>query len=186
LILANRVGVWGEGVGGLGSGNYLGRRRKATVEESLWLSMREIRCKLADGAAGALAWKWNDGRESSIGYRVANIEGVWIVTLHYRWNDSEDVEIPVALLPTRTQFSGWRWWFRCPLIINGIACKLRAGKLYLPPGAKYFGCRTCHRLSYRSSQEAHREERFAESLCRILDRDRDLAAWLTGSGSDQT
>ena len=32
-------------------------------------------------------------------------------------------------------------------------------KLYLPPQAKYFGCRKCHDLSYRSSQEAHQTER---------------------------
>lgn len=163
-------------MGGLGSGNFLGRRRKATREESLWLSMREIRSKLADGAVGSLAWKWSDGRESSIGYRVSSLEGVRFVTLQYRWNDCEDVEIPVAMLPTRAQFGGWRWWFRCPLITNGIACKRRVGKLYLPPGAKYFGCRICHRLSYRSSQEAHREERIAASLARLLDCDVDIAA----------
>jgi hypothetical protein len=27
------------------------------------------------------------------------------------------------------------------------------GKLYLPPGARYFGCRRCHELTYRSCQE---------------------------------
>jgi hypothetical protein len=25
--------------------------------------------------------------------------------------------------------------------------------LYLPPGGRYFGCRLCHRLTYRSVQE---------------------------------
>jgi hypothetical protein len=29
----------------------------------------------------------------------------------------------------------------------------RVGKLYLPPGERYFGCRCCHRLTYRSVQE---------------------------------
>ena len=32
-------------------------------------------------------------------------------------------------------------------------------QLYLPPGGRYFGCRECHGLAYRSSQEAHQEER---------------------------
>ncbi|MBX3435421.1 MAG: hypothetical protein KF847_19065 [Pirellulales bacterium] len=165
-------------MGGLGSGNHLWRRRKATVEESLWLSMLEIRDRLADGAAGSLAWKWNDGRQSSIGYRVASYGGAWIVTLHYRCGDSEDVEIPVRLQSTPTQFGGPRWWFTCPLIVNGVACQRRVGKLYLPPGAKYFGCRSCHRLSYRSSQEAHQAERLAASLARQLDCDRDVAELL--------
>jgi hypothetical protein len=25
--------------------------------------------------------------------------------------------------------------------------------LYLPPGGRYFGCRVCYRLTYRSAQE---------------------------------
>ena len=28
------------------------------------------------------------------------------------------------------------------------------GKLYLPPGGRYFGCRHCHDLTYRSRQES--------------------------------
>jgi hypothetical protein len=28
------------------------------------------------------------------------------------------------------------------------------GKLYLPPGGSYYGCRHCHRLTYTSSQES--------------------------------
>jgi hypothetical protein len=27
------------------------------------------------------------------------------------------------------------------------------GKLYLPPYSRYFGCRLCHDLTYRSAQE---------------------------------
>src|SRR5205823_10573823 len=81
------------------------------------------------------------------------------VTLHYRWRDTEDVRIPVRLETTPTQFGGRRWWFTCPLVVRGVPCCRRVGKLYLPPGARYFGCRKCHDLSYRSSQEAHQAER---------------------------
>lgn len=73
--------------------------------------------------------------------------------------ESEDVRIPVRLQTTPTQFGGERWWFTCPLVVNGIACNRRVGKLYLPPRAKYFGCRTCHGLTYQSSQEAHKMKR---------------------------
>ena len=41
-----------------------------------------------------------------------------------------------------------------------MACGRRAGKLYLPPVAKYFGCRLCHDLTYPSCQKAQRAERF--------------------------
>jgi hypothetical protein len=86
------------------------------------------------------------------------------------------VSIPVRLEMTPTQFGGRRWWFICPLIRNGVACNRRAGKLYSPPGAKYFGCRQCFDLTYRSSQEAHQTERlfarmgFDAEVARMWDR----------------
>src|SRR5262249_40379452 len=73
--------------------------------------------------------------------------------------NGESISIPVRLATTATQCGGRRWWFVCPLTVRGIACNRRAGKLYLPPGAKYFGCRKCHDLTYRSCQEAHQTER---------------------------
>ena len=79
--------------------------------------------------------------------------------MHYSQGDSEDVRIPVSLQSTPTQFGGRRWWFTCPLVVNGVPCGRRVGKLYLPPKARYFGCRTCHGLTYRSCQEAHSAER---------------------------
>lgn len=30
------------------------------------------------------------------------------------------------------------------------------GKLYLPPGGRYFGCRCCYQLNYTSCQESHK------------------------------
>lgn len=52
-------------------------------------------------------------------------------------------------------FGGVRWWFTCPLTLSGVRCYRRVGKLCLPPGAVYFGCRHCHHLTYRSCQESH-------------------------------
>jgi len=39
----------------------------------------------------------------------------------------------------------FRHWLKCP------TCQKRMFKLYLPPGAKVFGCRKCHHLTYKSS-----------------------------------
>jgi hypothetical protein len=60
---------------------------------------------------------------------------------------------PVRIATTRPRFGGLRWWFICPLIVNGRRCNRRVGKLYLPPAARYFGCRHCHDLTYTSCQE---------------------------------
>jgi hypothetical protein len=90
---------------------------------------------------------------------VSGSEDAPTLTLHYRWRDAEDILIPIRLEPTPTQFGGRRWWFIRPLIVRGVPCERRAGKLYLPPGARYFGYRKCHDLTYRSCQEAHQSER---------------------------
>jgi hypothetical protein len=148
------------GMGGSGSGNwYRWQGKKSTVEESLVVAVKDIRKRLYHGASGTLSWTQANGENLSIGYAVTLNQDTPTLTLSYRWPDSEDVRIPVRLESTPTQFGGKRWWFVCPLIVDGIPCHRRAGKLYLPPGAKYFGCRVCHDLTYRSSQEAHQEER---------------------------
>jgi len=145
-------------VGGPGSGNWFRLDKKSTVEESLTLAMQEFRGRIHPHSSGTYTWTWTGGNKSSIGYFVS-----WgdrrTITLNYRWGDREDVRIPIHLQTTPTQFGGKRWWFTCPLIVNGVACNRRAGKLYLSPGTRYFGCRICHNLTYQSSQEAHLMER---------------------------
>jgi hypothetical protein len=147
-------------MGGFGSGGcHRWGGKKSTVEESLVIGMKDLRRRLYAGMTGMLSWTWTSGRKSSISYFVTGGPELPTVTLLYRWNDKEDVRFPVSLEVTPTHFGGLRWWFTCPLIVRNIACNRRAGKLYLPPGAKYFGCRKCHGLTYRSCQEAHHTER---------------------------
>jgi hypothetical protein len=47
------------------------------------------------------------------------------------------------------------------------------GKLYLPPHARYFGCRHCHELTYTSCQKTRKYD----ILCRFmaLDMGQDFA-----------
>jgi hypothetical protein len=68
----------------------------------------------------------------------------------------DDQRYAVEVTSTVPRFGGLRWWFVCPLSVNGNECGRRVGKLYLPDGARYFGCRRCHDLVYRSSQEARK------------------------------
>ena len=169
-------------MGGRGSGNhYRWQAKKTTVEDSLTVSMRDFRTRLFRGAAGAITWTWTSGGSSSVGYSVTGTDDAPAVTLHYRWRGTEDVTVPVRLEITPTQFGGRRWWFTCPLIVGGTACNRRAGKLYLTPGARYFGCRHCHNLTYRSSQEAHQMERVFGRLGYSPEEARDFAkgpGWL--------
>lgn len=157
-------------MGGLGSGNFLERKKKATVEQSLGLAIGKFRGSFFRGMQGTTTWTWRNGRESKIGWFVGWDD--WpALTIYYRWDNREDVRFSVRLQTTPTQFGGKRWWFTCPLNVDGVACNRRVGTLYLPPGAKLFGCRACHRLTYRSCQQAHKAERLdatVESIRRRL------------------
>jgi len=86
---------------------------------------------------------WEDGEGLTLRLR-------YVVELEGRWEDADE---PIRLQTTRPHFGGTRWWFTCPLSVNGTPCTRRVGKLYLPPGGRFFGCRTCYRLTYRSAQE---------------------------------
>jgi hypothetical protein len=140
--------------------------RKTTVEESLGVAMRDIAQPLVDGSSGTLTWTWARCQKSAIGWLVT-FGPVPILRLHYQFPDGEEVQIPVRLQSTPTPFNGKRWWFTCPLASNGISCNRRIGKLYLPPKARYFGCRECHELTYRSSQQAHYGERWGSRINRF-------------------
>jgi hypothetical protein len=167
-------------MGGSGSGRWYRRKgRKSTVEESLTIAIRDFHGRLCPGAAGRITWTWAGGNQSSIGYFVTWNGGEPTVTLHYRWQDREEVRIPIRLQTTPVRFGGQRWWFTCPLILDGIACNGRAGQLYLPSGAWYFGCRKCHGLTYRSCQEAHQTERLFGRLGMDLGFDADIGRLLT-------
>ena len=158
-------------MGGPGSGSWdRWRAKKSTVEESLCLTIRDFRGRLNDGATGTIAWTSAYGHSSFLGYSVKRADGLFI-TLKYLWRDSDVVQIIVPLQTTPTQFGGKRWWFTCPLSSHGADCNRRALKLYLPPGARYLGCRACHDLTYESSQTAHSSERqFLTDLEYHLDR----------------
>ena len=152
-------------MGGLGSGNWYRFSKKTTVEDSLSIGIGEFRGRVYPRSAGKFTWTWVGGNKSSVGYFVTwDTGGPPTVTLQYRLQDDEDIRVPIRLQTTPTNFDGERWWFTCPLIVNGVTCCRRAGKVYLPPGARHFGCRKCHNLTYRSCQEAHQAERLLGSI----------------------
>jgi len=125
---------------------------------------------IAPGVWRAGSLKWSDpdtGEErSSIGYIVDTRENdTGTMRLHYTHMPGEPEEAkldyPVRLVTTRPHLGGMRWWFICPLVVSGRPCRRRVAKLY---SRKYYGCRTCHGLVYRSSQEAHQRDRVDSML----------------------
>src|SRR5262249_20446743 len=93
------------------------------------------------------------------------------IQLSYSWaggapGEQGSAEYRVWLTTTRPRYGGLRWWFACPLAAGGRPCRRRVAKLYLPPQARYFGCRHCHELTYTSCQT---HDKRVDALCRELD-----------------
>jgi len=138
-------------MGGYGSGRQKGYNRKQTVEESLVLDLQYI---LKDGL---LRYKrslsWTDG--STVAYYISDGNGKPTLVLEYVCN-KEPVNMEIAIAKVPQPYGGFRYWMECPLRSGSVQCNNRCLKLYLPPGAKYFGCRKCNDLSYYSCNSSHK------------------------------
>ena len=165
-------------MGGYGSGRWAWHTRKTTVEESLILDMnslaRFVDLKSKDGfiQSATLTWSNSVTREvtSRINYQVSTLNKQNpLIRLYYtRTNTKEDIDYKVRLTATKQNFGGRRWWFVCPLVVNNRACNRRVGKLYLPSGGKYFGCRHCYDLTYESCLESRQFDGLWKKLAKDL------------------
>lgn len=164
-------------MGGYGSGRWgYGHDARATVESCTQLSADQItRNRMLRPAAhgtGSITWTSTRTGEqvSSVGCEVNTVDpaNMWL-RLHYTLTRSgERADYRVGLASARTAWAAARWFFRCPLLTgDGRPCGRRVGKLYLPPGGRYFGCRHCYRLTYTSCNESHKND----SLYKLMARD---------------
>jgi hypothetical protein len=144
--------------------------KKDTVEDCISLSIIKLRQwdYLCGFRAGSIQWKNSVGEvTSSIGIAVSVSReeyGQDYVRLSYSQADRftrekrNDLDYNIELVSTPCHFGGLRYWFVCPLVRNGTHCGRRVGKLYLPGGQSYFGCRHCYDLTYKSCQESDKRE----------------------------
>ena len=145
-------------MGGFGSG-WQGPK-KMTVEDCLVLTASKLvrQRALVPEAQTLGSWGWTregeDKPHATIAYE-ANLRdpaAAWL-RLHYQWRE-EPVDYRVRLVTTKPTYGGLRWWFICPLARRDGGSPRRVGKLYLPPGSRYFGSREGHGLTYTSCQES--------------------------------
>jgi len=128
-----------------------------------WLSRYGYLCGFR---SGGMEWKNAAGEvTSSIGIQVS-VDGSFggsYLRLQYTQTshsgEKAELDYKVELVTTSCNYGGVRYWFICPLVVNGRACRRRVIKLYLPPGGKYFGCRHCYNLTYQSYRESHKFDR---------------------------
>jgi hypothetical protein len=148
-------------MGGFGSGRWGFNSKADTVEDCRGLDVRFLARQgaLVPWYQGTVRWTRHEREIASIGFTTRpSMDAGLTLVLNYRITRSgegafEDIEMPVALETTRPHLGGIRWWARCALVVNNRPCQRRVAILYLPPGGRYFGCRHCYRLTYRSAQE---------------------------------
>jgi hypothetical protein len=117
---------------------------------------------------GGISWSRNGEKTGSIAFAVSMAEGNEHICFQYTYTNNDtgektELDYKVRLVWTPCYFGGRRWWFICPLIVNGYVCNRRVGSLYLANG-KYFGCRRCYNLTYRSSQDSHKTDRLFRDI----------------------
>ncbi|MHC4645131.1 MAG: hypothetical protein ACYTBJ_06500 [Planctomycetota bacterium] len=161
---------------------------KTTVEQATQLSIFKLKefGLLKGYSATTLTWTRKlSGEKSSIGI-IVNIEDESYVKVSYTITDRNtgektDYDYIISLTTTPCNFGGVRYWFICPLSVNGVYCGRRTGTLYLASSGHYFGCRHCYNLSYESRNECRlgrfgqlgyilRAERQYEELYRSIKR----------------
>lgn len=112
----------------------------------------------------SFSFAWNCRGKPSGDIRLSRVDGSGQpagVSFFYKVrprqsNEWRALEYIAPLTSTPCHFGGSRYWFVCPLVVNGRACERRCRILYLAGRADYFGCRECLRLTYQSRRN-HRE-----------------------------
>lgn len=74
----------------------------------------------------------------------------------YQTGEKSNYDYRIPLISTACNFGGVRYWFICPLSVNGRPCNRKVAKLYLTPNEKYFGCRHCYNLTYKCQKEQNK------------------------------
>ena len=105
-----------------------------------------------------MTWSIGGNKTGSIGMFVSMFAGNEHVRLYYTQTDrftdkSKELDYRVRLVQTSCFYGGHRWWFLCPMTIDGNVCNSRVGVLYLG-GGEYFGCRHCYDLTYLCQKES--------------------------------
>ncbi len=137
------------------------RHRKTRVDECHRIDLADLRHDGAlDPANDSRMWisrtTVGPGLPSKVVYAVTDAgSGRRLLLIGHATGAAsrKSVTYPVELTATPCPFGGRRWWFVCPLVVDGKACGRRCRVLYRPYSERFFGCRLCYQLTYRSRQQ---------------------------------
>lgn len=156
---------------GLSSTRWLGYEKKTLVEACLPLDIavlaRKMRFSAGCDLKGVFTWTepGTENIRASSGFVVKTTgEEGWLQLSYERSPTKEAVACSIVLTTTTPNFGGVRWWAWCPFLGSSEQCQQRVRRLYLRPGTHDFACRNCHKLTYRSCQEARKYDRGTHAL----------------------
>jgi hypothetical protein len=141
-------------MGGLGSGIYARiRAGKRIVESTLSLNILWLKRKglLIPGLNITLSWSRGD-------IIITNIETTVYenyLLLIYTFKKTKDVKQKIYFDWTPCYYGSERVWFRCPF------CDRRCAIIYFHE--KYFACRICCNLTYKTSNETYSDRKASKS-----------------------
>lgn len=145
---------------GLGSTRWVGHRKKTVVEACLAFDVAYLARALhfGEGSARTVTVTWPSAERAgqvpacTVTVTTTAVDG--LIRLEYTLpGTGEPVAQVILLTNTKPSFGGLRWWCVCPF------CGEWRRILYFAPAGHRFACRLCHRLTYRSCQEAHKYDR---------------------------
>lgn len=129
------------------------RTPKKEAEKLLRLSISFLRKNgyLGYWKTGTIKWT-RYGTEAVIGITTQILTDSPYMRLTYAITGQDGIkknfDYNVMLTSTPCNFGEKRFWFVCPLTIDGKPCNKRIGVIY--KGNDYFGCRNCFNLTYKS------------------------------------
>ena len=136
-------------MGGKGSGRWIRKSRKMTVESLQAIDLRWLRRQglLQPGTSGGmLRWTRNGKFVGFIHYILEEnsiiLDSKECCQVHSRMDARQEI----FFARTPCNFGGRRLWFLCP------ECRRRCAIVYRSGGI--FSCRLCQGLTYRSQQES--------------------------------
>jgi hypothetical protein len=143
-------------MGGIGSGDWTRygptkRRVESCLDLDMTFLLRRGWLSASNARSGVLTWTRGDGSVSKISMTTDLIDADCPVARLSYTVDKKPIEYSIQLARTFPHFGGVTWWFLCPLTVGGVTCERQIRKLYL--SGQYFGCRHCHKLTYKSCQE---------------------------------
>jgi hypothetical protein len=131
------------------------QRHRGELRSPLDVNSLGRRGLLEPGTRGSVSWSKGEDALGFVGFEVK--DGSFVLDYRYRRNSSEEwegVRYPVRLSRTPCNLGGSRPWFVCPGALNGHHCGRRVAKLY--DAGKYFLCRHCYGLTYRSRKDGQK------------------------------